>query len=195
MTKTSNSEPGLKRHKKKSVKVFISHSHSDASFAKLVCDFLTTSELVKDEVRCTSVPKHGLKLGDDVAGTIRKEIAKAKMVIGFFTRESLKSANVILELGAGWGQGKIIIPILGPRVRVSDLPPWIQKGHTMEWTHRECWEQFEEILRDDLGKRLVNKKRFRGMIDKLIEWQPSAKHEQASSRRSNIGMPAIKTKV
>ncbi|HEV7744015.1 MAG TPA: toll/interleukin-1 receptor domain-containing protein [Pyrinomonadaceae bacterium] len=172
LSKTPKTRSNLQRRGRKSVKVFISHSHRDASFTKLLCDFLTTSELVKEEIRCTSVPKHGYTLGRDVEEAIRKDIGKAKIVIGFFTKDSLKSSNVLLELGAGWGLGKILIPILGPRVKASDLPEWIQGGHRMAWTHRECWEEFEKIFRDDLGKPLVDKGRFNKMIDKLVKWQP-----------------------
>lgn len=139
---------------------------------KLICDFLKTSELVEEEIRCTSVAGQGLTLGQNIEETIRKEIEKSRIVIGIFTEASLKSSNVLLELGAGWGLRKILIPILGPRVRVSDLPVWLQKGHQMEWTHRACWEQFEEILGDDLGKRIKDRKRFHEMIDELVEWRP-----------------------
>lgn len=181
LSQTPKSRLNLQRRGRKSVKVFISHSHLDKSFTKLLCDFLTTSELVKEELRCTSVPKHGYKLGRRVEEAIRKDIGKAKIVIGFFTEESLKSSNVLLELGAGWGLEKILIPILGPQIEVSDLPPWIQGGHTMAWTHRECWEQFEEILRDDLGKPLVDKERFDEMIDKLVQWQPDTRESSFGS--------------
>jgi hypothetical protein len=174
LAKKQKTRAGLTRRKKKTVKVFISHSHLDASFMTLICDFLKTSELVEDEIRCTSVAGQGLRLGQDVEETLRKEIKKSKIVIGIFTRQSLKSSNVMLELGAGWGFEKVLIPILGPRVGVSALPEWLKQPHSMKWTHRECWEQFEEILREELGKRIKNKKRFDEMIDKLIHWQPDA---------------------
>jgi hypothetical protein len=141
---------------------------------ELICDFLKTSELVEEEIRCTSVAGQGLRMGQDIESTIRKEIREAKIVIGVFTKQSLKSQNVMLELGAGWGFEKVLIPILGPKVRSSSLPEWLKQPHSMEWTHRECWEQFEEILEQVLGKRVKNKKRFHGLIDKLIHWQPAA---------------------
>ena len=161
-----------KRRSRKTVKVFISHSHLDASFMKLICNFLKTSELVADEIRCTSVAGHGLRSGQRVESTIREEIAKSKIVIGVFTKESLKSQNVMLELGAGWGFDKVLIPILGPGITTSALPEWLKQPHSMRWTHRECWEQFEEILEAELGKRIKNKKRFNAIIDELIQWRP-----------------------
>ena len=113
---------------------------------KLICSFLETSELVAEEIRCTSVAGQGLVMGQKIAETIREEIKKSKIVIAIFTKESLKSSTVMLELGAGWGFEKVLIPILGPGVGVSDLPEWLQQGHWMEWTSIACWLQFEEIL-------------------------------------------------
>lgn len=160
------------RREDKTVKVFISHSHLNASFVTLICEFLKTSELVEEEIRCTSVAGHGLNLGQDVESTIRKEIKASKIVIGIFTKKSLKSSNVMLELGAAWGFKKVVIPILGPRVGVAALPEWLKKPHLMEWTSRDCWESFEKILRDELGMQIRNRERFHKLIAKLVRWQP-----------------------
>lgn len=152
--------------------MFISHSHLDKPFMNLICDFLKTSELVEEEIRCTSVPGHGFMMGEKIEGAIRREIKKSKIVIGIFTKKSLKSQNVMLELGAGWGFGKVLIPILGPQVKVSDLPTWLQTGHWMEWTSKECWRQFEDILEKYCGKRINNKERFDELIEELVNWKP-----------------------
>ena len=162
----------LGRGERESVKVFISHSHLDAAFVELICDFLETSELVGGEIRCTSVAGHGLLMGQKIPETIRAEIAGSKIVIGVFTKEALASQNVMLEVGAGWGFDKVLIPILGPEVKQSDLPSWLQQGHWMEWTSTDCWKQFEEILLCYLGKRINDKARFTELIEKLVAWRP-----------------------
>jgi hypothetical protein len=138
----------------------------------LICDFLKTSELVEEEIRCTSVAGQGLKLGQEVESTIRKEIKAAKIVIGVFTKESLKSSNVMLELGAGWGFRKVLIPILGPGIHESDLPEWLKRPHSMEWTSRACWKSFERIFIEELGMHIKNRRRFLRLIGELVRWQP-----------------------
>jgi hypothetical protein len=172
MTKKHESPVPLPLPKKKSVKVFISHSHINVSFMELICAFLKTSELVDEEIRCTSVAGHGFELGEMVQAAIRREIKASKIVIGIFTRESLASSNVMLELGAGWGFNKVLIPILGPGIQESDLPKWLQDGHRMVWTSRPCWESFEKIFKDKLDMRIKDKPLFNELIGKLVRWQP-----------------------
>jgi hypothetical protein len=165
---------------RKPVKVFISHSSNDASLVRLIVDFLETSELDSEEIRCTSVRGHGLKISQIVSATLRQEIQECKIVIGVLTKAALASSNVLLELGAGWGFQKILIPVRGPGVSPSDLPAWLQEPHGMRWNHRACWEQFEEILRDELGKGINDEERFHEIIYELIHWQPRSKEGKSA---------------
>ncbi|HEX5735267.1 MAG TPA: toll/interleukin-1 receptor domain-containing protein [Blastocatellia bacterium] len=167
---------------KQPVRVFISHSSKDSELVRLIVDFLETSELEPHEIRCTSVARRGLTLGEDVSSTLRDEIEESKIVIALLTKDALSSFNVLMELGAGWGQKKILIPVLGPRVSISNVPVWLRLPHGMMWNCRACWEQFEQILYSKLGKKIVKRRRFHRIIDKLISWQP--KKEDKRTRRN-----------
>ena len=168
---------------KQSVKVFISHSSKDSEFVRLIVDFLETSELEPHEIRCTSVARRGLRLGEDISYTLRDEIEESLIIIGLLTKDALSSYNVLMELGAGWGQKKILIPVLGPRVSFSTLPIWLSQPHGMKWNHRACWEQYEEILQSEIGKQIVNKGRFNRIIAKLISWEPWQALEARGAKR------------
>lgn len=152
------------------VKVFISHSSKDASLTKLIVELLKTSGLKDEEIRCTSVPGYGVMLGQAVATTLRNNIEECEIIIAVLTKQALQSFNVLLELGAGWGFDKILIPVLGPGVEVSDLPSWIRDPHSMKWDNRPCWQSFEGLLRKYLGRKIEDKRYFNRIIDQLIGW-------------------------
>lgn len=157
--------------RRKTVKIFISHSRRDASLVRLIIDLLRTSNLHQDEIRCTSVPKYGLVMGDDI-DALRDEIAKCKIIIAVLTKDSLDSLHVLLELGAGWGLKKRLIPITGPGIRLSGLPSWLGRKHGMRWNHRGCWNDFKPDVFDLLGKTIKDEERFDKIVWDLIHWTP-----------------------
>jgi len=160
------------RPRRRKVKIFISHSRRDASLVRLIVDLLMTSNLHQEEIRCTSVRTHGLRLGQRVAPTLRDEIKECKIIIGVLTKDALDSFNVLLELGAGWGFDKRLIPITGPGIHLSDLPDWLKQPHGMRWDHRGCWKDFKRDVFDELGKTIKDEERFDEIIWDLIHWKP-----------------------
>jgi hypothetical protein len=165
------------------IQVFVSHSSKDAPFVKLVVKFLETFGLGRDEVRCTSLPGYGLRLGAYVSLRLRDEIAQCKAMIGVITADSLASRNVLLELGAGWGLKKTLIPVLGPGLDYSDMIPWLAETHWMNWNDRPCWEQFKEIFYEDLHVNVKSRPRFKAAIRKLITYDFKAQPKVPHGRR------------
>lgn len=95
--------------------IFISHSSQDAALARQIVDLLRSGlNLRGDRIRCTSVDGYRLASGVDTEHQLRKEALNARVVIGILSAFSLASAYVLFELGARWGAGKPLIPLLAP---------------------------------------------------------------------------------
>ncbi|MEM9271923.1 MAG: SUMF1/EgtB/PvdO family nonheme iron enzyme [Cyanobacteria bacterium P01_F01_bin.143] len=104
-------------------RIFISHSHADQVIAKKLVDYLLAALTVGDaDIRCTSVSGHKLPPGKNIEGQLKKEINGDIALIGILTQSSLRSQWVLFELGAAWGMGKLVIPVLGAGVKKEDLP-------------------------------------------------------------------------
>ncbi len=110
-------------------RIFISHSHADEAIAKKLVNYLLAALKVEDaDIRCTSVVGHQLLPGSNIESQLRKDINGDIALIGLLTQNSLRSQWVLFELGAAWGMGKLVIPILGAGVNKEDLPGPL-KGH------------------------------------------------------------------
>lgn len=105
------------------MKIFISHSHKNRDAAKALVDFLLSGLSLDDaDIRCTSVPGHQLRFGKTIAELLKGDINLAPAVIAMISTESQKADWVLFELGAAWGLGRAIFPVLGPGIEVRDLP-------------------------------------------------------------------------
>lgn len=105
------------------MKIFISHSHKNRNAAKALIDFLLSGLSLEDkEIRCTSVPGHQLRFGKSISELLKSDINIAPVVIALISLESRDSDWVLFELGAAWGLERNIFPILGPGLKVRDLP-------------------------------------------------------------------------
>lgn len=105
------------------MKIFISHSHQDSQIAKAIVDYLLSALTINDEdIRCTSVPGHQLKFGKSIAELLKNDLNITLALITLITEQSLQSKWVMFELGAAWGLGTNIFPILDPNLKIEDLP-------------------------------------------------------------------------
>lgn len=105
------------------MKIFISHSHKNRDAARALVDFLLSGLSLGDaDIRCTSVPGHQLRFGKTIPEMLKDDINLAPAVIALISTESHKADWVLFELGAAWGLGRSIFPVLGPDIEVRDLP-------------------------------------------------------------------------
>lgn len=105
-------------------KVFLSHSHDDARLAELLTDLLIFSlKLDEEDIRCTGVQGYGLAPGLTIDERLRIEVLESEVLIGLISPSSLESIYVLFELGARWGTGKPLIPLLAPGIEPEDLKP------------------------------------------------------------------------
>jgi Sulfatase-modifying factor enzyme 1 len=104
-------------------KIFVSHKEADQRIASILVDFILTAISIEDgDILCTSVPGHQLPFGKSIAEVLRDNLTMSAALIALLTSESLRSTWVLFELGSAWAMGKIVVPILGPGLDLSNLP-------------------------------------------------------------------------
>jgi len=104
------------------MKVFISHSSKDIEIASSIINLLEKSMSFSDgDIRCSSIDGYRLPGGVSTDEMLRIEVHDAEMSIGLITPNSLKSLYVAFELGARWGAGKPMVPLLASGVTPDDL--------------------------------------------------------------------------
>jgi hypothetical protein len=95
------------------VTVFISHSSRDADLAQALVELLRAAlGIAADQIRCSSVDGYRLPVGVSTESKLREEVNAAKVVVGLITPSSLASSYVMFELGARWGTGLFLAPLL-----------------------------------------------------------------------------------
>ena len=104
------------------VKVFVSHSAQDEETIEKLVQLLQASfRLSASEIRCSSLDGYRCPPGDSCSRTLLDEIRRAPVFLGVISGASLESMYVALEVGARWGLGKDIIPLLTPGTPVRAL--------------------------------------------------------------------------
>jgi len=95
------------------LQIFISHSSKDRVLAGALTDLLKSAlGLVSTQIRCSSVDGHRLPVGVNTESKLREEVNGARVVVGLVTPSSLVSSFVMFELGARWGAGLFLAPLL-----------------------------------------------------------------------------------
>ena len=118
--------------------IFISHSSKDAALAKALVDCLEACMAVpEDAIRCTSVPGHMLDPGDATDEVLRDNLERCRVVIGLLSEESLKSAYVLMELGAAWGFRKVVCGVLTDDMEFSRVPGPMSRLNAIRATSEE----------------------------------------------------------
>lgn len=87
-------------------KIFISFSHKDVAYAELL------SSLLKERGYETWIETDAIGAGDSWDNEISKAIDDSDLFISLISDDYLHSGYSMVELGAAYGSGKKIIPIL-----------------------------------------------------------------------------------
>jgi adenylate cyclase class IV len=114
-------------------KIFISHSSEDSDIALALIELLRLAlSLQASDIRCTSVKGYGLPAGVSIGSVLRGDVGSADVFLGLLSRKSLQSLYVLFELGARWGSGKAILPVLLSDVSSSDLTGPLADVHAIK---------------------------------------------------------------
>lgn len=93
-------------------KIFISHSSKDEKIVKLLTEFLQMGMgIARENIFCTSYSKT-LRTGEAFIEEIREAMQDCEMVFFLITDHFLESQFCLTEMGAAWGLGKRICPLL-----------------------------------------------------------------------------------
>ncbi len=135
---------------KQGILVLISHSSKDKVLAEALIDLLRSGlGLLAPQIRCSSVDGYRLQAGVNTHDELRAEIKSAKVLIGLLTANSVSSTYVLFELGARWGAGLFMIPLL------AGIEPEEMRGPHGVLNALSCETEGQLIqLVEDTGKEL-----------------------------------------
>lgn len=136
--------------------VFISHSSKDATVAEAVVKLLRAAlDLAPSGIRCTSVAGYKLPLGADTDEQLKREVSDSKVFVAILTPTSIKSPYVVFEMGARWGKGLFIGPLLARGVTMKDIGP-VSAINTLHATKEPDLHQFLVDVGQQLARPVNN---------------------------------------
>lgn len=183
-------KPSMTTKRQFSVIVFISHSGKDEKLAEALVALLRNAlNIPANEIRCTSVNGSRLPAGAPTDEELRREVHESKAFIGLITPSSMASAYVMFELGARWGAGLHLVPLLGAGADTSYL-----RGPLSALNALNCEDaaQVHQLV-DDLAKLLGIGERtptaaYQTYLDRLIgASKPSGGAVTAKSTKPEVG--------
>jgi TIR domain len=153
--------------------LFISHSSDDLRIVKALVDLFRSALAVSpDSVRCTSLDGYRLPGGASIDEQLRREIHKAEAFVGLISHRSLQSIYVVFELGARWGAGKHLIPLLAPGVAPGVLQPPLSALNAISCGSAAHLHQLVAELATALNVRLYPAPAYQREIEGILALPP-----------------------
>ena len=149
--------------------LFISHASQDADLAEALTDLIEKAldGVSRADIRCSSLPGYQVPPGDNFVSTLSGEL-KQSLVIGLLTPRSIGNTWVLMELGAAWGLGKPIIPLLhhvGPQQMPEALFGTVACDLTLTAGVADALEQIGARL----GWRIKSITRFNAAVQDFLQ--------------------------
>jgi len=150
-------------------RIFVSHSSNDTELVKVLVDLLEKAfSFGQDDIRCTSLPGYGLESGAHTSTTLQQELRGSQVVLGVLSQSGRHSDWVLFELGAAWGMGKRVIPLLFG-IDYKDLPgPLAERNAVNASNHSEISEMVETVKKA-LGLELKSIATVHEATNKLVQ--------------------------
>lgn len=166
----------------RTIDVFISHSSKDTDVAEALIDLLRVAcTIPADRIRCTSVDGYRLAAGASTDIQLKREVHDARVFIGLITPASIQSAYVLFELGARWGAGLHLAPILARSADGSYLRGPLSGLNALSCSSAPQVHQFVSEVAEILGYPLASAATYYKYLEKLISVS-----SQSSVRESDL---------
>jgi hypothetical protein len=132
-----------------SIRVFISHSGADKELAEALIRLVRAAlPLEPNFIRCTSVHGYRLPTGAEVDAQVRSEVVDATIFIALLTPASLESMYVLFELGARWGVGKPLFPLMARGTTTGALEGPLHAINARECVAAELYQFLADMAKD-----------------------------------------------
>ncbi|MDB5440344.1 MAG: Two-component response regulator [Caulobacteraceae bacterium] len=132
--------------------IFISHAVADAKLAKLLTNFLKEAVGVQqDDLFCSSVPGHGIPLGDDFNAYIKDKIQSPRLVILLMTPAYMESWFCLMELGAAWAKSHRTMAVIVPPVSFSAVTATLGTKQAWDITKQKGLIDFRDAVKASVG--------------------------------------------
>jgi len=172
-----------------SLDFFVSHCSRDDQLAGAVARLLQLAfSLPPDRIRCTSAPGFKLPCGADTDEQLRSEVHGCKVLVGILTPASVSAPYVLFELGARWGVGKPLAPLLAAGANATELPGPLKGKNALLATRREDLSQFLDNVGEIIGKQPAPASSLENDLQHVLELASVCKPEE---KRGVTSPPAV----
>lgn len=166
--------------------IFISHSSKDVVLAEALVNLLRAAlALPADQIRCSSVDGYRLPVGVNTEQKLREEVKTARVVVGLITPNSLSSHFVMFELGARWGSGYFLAPLLAG-LSASGLSGPLSLLNALSANQEGQLHQLVDDISKQIGGNVQNTASF---LRNVAEVKNLADSIQASSSAARPSKP------
>ncbi len=168
------------------IRLFISHAWDDRALAGKFCEWLEGSlEIPAGTMRCTSVAPYKLNTGDPGGDILRADLTASKVILALVTEDSLASAYVTMELGAGWALKKRVGCLLLPHVSFSQIKGPIAGNHGTYLNDSNDLTSLIDLIEQDVGYKAKTAPARSVAMTKFVEYVkalPTPKKDEESSK-------------
>ena len=133
------------------IRLFISHSSKDLEFLQNLIELLRAALLINSsQIRCSSVDGYRLPAGVNIEKQLIQEIHDAEAFIAIISLDYKSSDYAMFEVGARWGAGHHLIPLLTPYTDSNILRGPLANYNALNTGNRS---QIQQLI-DDLSEHL-----------------------------------------
>lgn len=151
------------------IRLFISHCSQDQDLAERLIDLIRAAlNLPASAIRCTSVDGYRLPGGATTDDQLRREVHDSETFIGIVSAEGIRSPYVLFELGARWGAGKHLVPLLAPGTTTSVLGGPLAGLNALRCDNRAQLHQLVEELASALSVPLQSAAAFEKYVGRVV---------------------------
>jgi|SRR5262245_50081603 len=151
------------------IDLFVSHSTKDIDIVEPLVEFLQSALLLSaTSIRCTSLDGYRLPGGARTDEQLRLETREARTFVGLLSSHSLASLYVAFELGARWGAGKHLVPLLAPELDTSSLTGPLAAVNALRVDNAAQLQQLARELANVLGIEPQNPDVYQRKLERLV---------------------------